>query len=199
MTIESVAINDWEDRLSKSISLHGFSITARDIITILADAAEPSAPTTLHEQDFLTEYAGLTEEDLTPQALSAVDVEIAANRAVAARDVQAASLTTQQVADMLGMAPANVRRSVTEGTLYSVKTSPGSHHWFPLWQFPHRRALPGLREAVSALPRNYHPVEVETFMTEESEALRGMSPVAWLAGGGDVSDVVALADERAWE
>lgn len=199
MAIESVVINEWEDRLTKSISLHGFSITARDIMLVLADASEPSAPVTLLEKHFLTEHAGLTDEDLSPQGLLVVDVEIAGNRAVAARDVQNASINTQEVAEMLGMAPANVRRAVTDGSLYSVKTSPGSHHWFPLWQFPHRRALPGLREVISALPRNYHPIEVETFMTEESDALRGMSPVVWLAGGGDVAEVVALADERAWE
>ena len=100
---------------------------------------------------------------------------------------------------MLGMAPANVRRAVAEGALYSVKTSPASHHWFPRWQFPHRHALPGLREVIGALPSNYHPVEVEEFMTAESDDLRGMSPLMWLAGGGDVAQVVTLADERSWE
>lgn len=199
MTIESVVINEWEDRLSRAIDLHGFSISTNDVLAILADAAEPSAPVTLQEKEFLTTYAGLAEEDLTPQALLAVDAELAVNRAVAARDVQNTSFSTQEVAKMLSMAPANVRRAVADGALYSVKTSPGGHHWFPRWQFLHGRMLPGLREVIRALPRNYHPVEVEAFMAAESDELRGMSPVTWLAGGGDVSAVVTLADERAGE
>lgn len=198
-TTDSVAITEWEDRLGKAINRHGLAVTPRDIIAVLADAAEPSAPVTATERDFLTEHAGITGSDLTAQALSEVDVEIASNRAVAARDVQRDSLTTQDVAQMLGTAPANVRRLVGDGALYSVKASPGGHHWFPRWQFPHSRALPGLSAVINALPDNYHPVEVEAFMTETSEVLRGMSPVEWLAGGGEPSEAVALADERAWE
>lgn len=199
MTLESVVINEWEARLSRAIGLHGSSISTNDILAILADAAEPSAPVTLPEKEFLTKYAGLTDEDLTPRALLAVEAELTVNRAVAARDVQNTSFSTQEVAKMLSMAPANVRRAVADGTLYSVKTSPGSHHWFPRWQFPHGRMLPGLRAVISALPSSYHPVEVEAFMTAESDELRGMSPIAWLAGGGDVSEIVMLAEERAWE
>lgn len=199
MSIESIAISEWEDRLKESIRRHGLTISSREFMAVLADVAEPSRPITLPERAFLTEHAGLSDEDLTTEALREVDAEIARDRAVAARDVQSESLNTQQVAEMLGMAPPNVRRAVTEGALYSVKTSPGSHHWFPEWQFPHRRILPGLREVISALPRDYHPIEVESFMTEASDELRGMSPVIWLANGGDVAEVVALADERAWE
>ena len=73
MTIESVVITEWEARLSRSIDLHGFSISTNDVLAILADAAEPSAPVTLQERDFLTTFAGLTEEDLTPRAQLAVD------------------------------------------------------------------------------------------------------------------------------
>lgn len=199
MSIESVAFAEWEDRLNKAISSHGLPIAARDIIEVLADSAEPSAPLTAHDHEFLTTHAGLAAADLTPEALSAVELEIGSNRARAAQDVRGRSYDTQQVAAMLKMAPANVRRCVANGTLYSVKTSPGSIHLFPNWQFPHNRMLPGLRDVILALPNNYHPIEVEAFMTERSEALRGMSPVEWLASDGAVAAVSSLADERAWE
>lgn len=199
MSTESIALVEWEDRLAKSIGKLGLSLSPKEVMAVLADAAEPSPVLTAQDRAFLVEHAGLTKEDLSSQSLQAADVEIAANRSAAARDVQAESFNTQQVAQMLKMAPANVRRAVLEGSLYSVKTSPGGHHWFPHWQFTHERMLPGLRDVVAALPDNYHPVEVESFMTEGSDVLRGMTPAEWLSSGGDVATVVALADERAWE
>ena len=161
--------------------------------------AGPSAPLTRSDRDFLTAYTGLSAEDVTQEAVDAADAEIAANRSAAAMDVKEKSFDTQEVAAALKMAPANVRRAVRDGALFSIKTSPAGHHLFPKWQFPYGRALPGLNAVIGALPRSYHPLEIEEFMTEESEALRGMSPATWLDEGGNLADVVTLADEMAWE
>lgn len=199
MSIESAAIYEWEDRLSKAISRRGLSVSPQDFLAVLSDVADHSAPLTRGDKDFLTTYTGLSDEDLTQEAVDAADTEIAANRSAAAKDVKEKSYDTQEVAAVLKMAPANVRRAVREGALFSVKTSPAGHHLFPRWQFPYGRALPGLNAVISALPRSYHPLEIEEFMTEESEALRGMSPVTWLAEGGNVDEVVTLAEEMAWE
>lgn len=199
MSVESVSISDWEDRLSKSISHHGLAVSPQEILAVLADAAETSAPMTSGDREFATTYAGLSDEDLSAHALAAADIEIASTRAAAAQEVKRDALNTQEVAGLLGTSPANVRRSVSEGSLYSVTTSPGSHHLFPRWQFPHEHALPCLRAVISALPNNYHPLEVRAFMTEPADELRGMSPVTWLAEGGNVDDVVRLADDRAWD
>jgi hypothetical protein len=197
--IESSALSEWEDRLTASIDQHGLAVSSREILEVLADATEPSPPITTAEHEFLTEHLGLTEADLTPQALAAADVEIAAQRARAETDVQDDALTTRHVAQMLHTAPANVRRLVGEGALFSVKATRNGQHLFPRWQFPRGRVLPGLDRIVAALPENYHPREVAAFMTESSDALHGMSPVEWLADGGTVGPVVDLADERAWE
>ncbi|GAA1563932.1 hypothetical protein [Brevibacterium picturae] len=196
---DSAAITEWEDRLTKSIGQHKLPITARDIIAVLADAAEPSAPITAADHEFLTTHAGLTDNDLSPQALAAVNMEIASNRAVAAQEVHNESLTTQEVSHLLGTAPPNVRRLVKEEALYSVKTSPNGHHWFPQWQFARNRPLPSLGAVIAALPDNYHPLEVKDFMTEASEELREMSPVEWLSEGGQPDPVIEMADARAWE
>ncbi|MGO1802865.1 MAG: helix-turn-helix domain-containing protein [Microbacteriaceae bacterium] len=199
MAIESLALHNFEDRAAKAISRRNLQINPRDLVALLADLVDTSAPTTQPDRDFLTTYAGLTDADLTDESVSGVDASISVNRARASVDVQMDSLTTQDVAQMLNMDPANVRRAVTDGTLYSVKPTPGSHHRFPKWQFVGDRALPGMREVISALPDDYHPLEVARFIAEPAETLRNMSPAQWLAGGGNISDVVALADGRSWE
>lgn len=199
MSIESASIYDWEDRLSKAINRHGLAVSPQEFMAVLSDLADRSAPLTGGDRDFLTEHAGLDEEELTQEAVDAADIEIAANRSAAAQDVKTRTLDIQKASKALNMAPANVRRAVREGALFSVKASPGGHHLFPAWQFRHGRALPGLHAVITALPHNYHPLEIEDFMTSETPELRGMSPVTWLAEGGNVDEVVALADERAWE
>lgn len=199
MSIESLALHNFEDRATKAILRRKLQINTRDLIALLADLVDTSAPTTQPDRDFLTTYAGLTEADLEDESISGIDANISANRARASMDVQRDSLTTQDVALMLNMNPANVRRAVLDGTLYSVKPTPGSHHRFPEWQFVGDRPLPGMREVISALPDDYHPLEVARFFAEPAETLRNMSPAQWLAGGGNISDVVALADGRSWE
>lgn len=199
MSIESASIYEWEDRLNKAISRHGLAISPQDFMAVLSDLSDRSAPLTGSDRNFLTKHAGLNEEELTQETVDAADIEIAATRSAAAQDVKTRTLDTQNVAALLKIAHANVRRAVREGTLFSVKTSPGGHHLFPDWQFHHERALPGLRAVITALPDNYHPLEIEAFMTSETPELRGMSPVTWLAEGGNVDEVVALADERAWD
>lgn len=125
MSIESASIYEWEDRLSKSISRRGLSVSPQDILAVLSDPADPSAPLPHGERELLIEHAGLSREELTQEAADAADIEIAANRSVVAQDVQTRSLDTHTVSTELKMAPANERRAVREGTLFSVKTSPG--------------------------------------------------------------------------
>lgn len=185
--------------MDKLIREHGINFSAKQVRALLAEVAEPAAPTTQGQHAFLTTYAGLSEADLTEEALKAANGKIQSSRIAADQDVQAESLSTQDVAHLLNIVPPNVRRLAGAGALYSVKLPPNGRHSFPLWQFAHERPLPGLRDVVSALPENYHPLEVGEFMTEPLEGLRGMSPAQWLAEGGDPEPVVALADERAWE
>lgn len=199
MAIESLALHDFEDRAARAISRRKLQINAHDLIELLSDLGDASAPITQPDRDFLTTYAGLTDADLTDEVVAGIDAAIAANRAHASVEVRRMSLTTKDVATMLKMAPANVRRAVADGTLYSVKPTADSHHRFPSWQFIGDRHLPGLREVIGALPNDYHPLEVAQFMEETAEALRNMSPSQWLSGGGNIADVVALADGRSWE
>ena len=199
MTLESHALHDFEERAAKAIARRKLQIGTQDLIRLLTDLGETSPPVSGPDRDFLVEYAGLTDAELSDEALAGIDATIGANRARASVEVQNESMTTQEVAQLLGMAPANVRRTVTEGALYSVKPTPSSHHRFPKWQFVDNRPLPGLREVIGALPEDYHPIEVAQFMLEPTDALRSMSPYQWLSEGGRVVDVVHLADGRSWE
>jgi hypothetical protein len=104
-------------------------------------------------------------------------------------------LTTREVADLLGTATANVRRSAGQGDLYVAGQGRNREHLFPAWQLHEDRPLSHLREVITVLPTGLHPLDVEQFMTTGHEALGGRSPVDWLAGGGDPRPVVRLADE----
>lgn len=99
------------------------------------------------------------------------------------------------MADLLGTATANVRRSVGQGDLYVAGQGRNREHLFPAWQFQAGRPLSHLREVITVLPGDLHPLDVEQFMTTGHEALGGRSPVDWFAGGGDPRPVVRLVDE----
>lgn len=199
MTLEAPTLYDFEQRVRETLARRKLPIDAKEFITVLASLGDASAPTTAHDHDFLIAHAGLTEDDLSDDALRVADATIAANRAHANKTVANESWKTETVAEKLGMIPANVRRAVAEGAIYSVKPTPGSHHRYPAWQFINGRPLPGMREVITALPDDYHPLEVKDFMTEPVDALRDMSPVQWLAEGGAIDDVVTLAQGRGWE
>lgn len=193
------SIDEWEGRLSKAIRRRGLSVSLHDFLAVLSDVAERSEPLTHSDREFLISYTDLSDEDLTEESADSADIEIVANRSAAAQDMRTRSIDTQPLAALLKVTPATVRRAAREGTLYSIKTPPSGHRLFPTWQFHHGRAMPGLRAVMGALPHSYHPLEIEAFMTERSQELRGMSPAMWLAEDGNVDDVVAVADEAAWD
>ncbi|AXE39566.1 hypothetical protein [Acidipropionibacterium virtanenii] len=109
------------------------------------------------------------------------------------------SLTTEEVAEVLGRPASSVRRLKARGDLYGLDDGPGRGSRFPAWQFTgDHRVTPGLRAVVAALPDFWSPASVERFMTRPRERLDDCSPVDWLAQGGDVAPVVAAAAEQAW-
>lgn len=190
---------NWEDRLRRAIDRRNLPVSVQDFQAVLADLGRQSTPLNHRARDFVTTHAGLTAEDLSQQSFNEANLEIAANRYASAQEVRRNALNTREAAAVLGMTPANVRRSARNGTLYSHKTSPGGQHLLPKWQFKYERPLPGLHTVISSLPSNYHPLEVEAFMTEHSCTLGGTSPLDWLAENGNIDAVVTLADERTWE
>lgn len=109
------------------------------------------------------------------------------------------SLTTGEVADLLGRSTSSIRRSKIAGDVYAQPTRGGRPLRFPAWQFRGQSVVPGLRDIIPAFPRYMHPLSIQQFMTQPLEELSDQTPVEWLAGGGDVDAVGSLADELNYE
>lgn len=96
-------------------------------------------------------------------------------------------LTTGQTAERLHISPAAVRRRIRSGRFYGYRV--GHTLRLPPWQFLRGAVLPHLPEILAALPEQAHPMTVTGFMTLPSDELDGLSPVDWLATGGDPDPV----------
>lgn len=108
--------------------------------------------------------------------------------------VVASSLTTGEVADLLGLSEGRIRQRATERTLLSVRL--GSSLRFPAFQFPAGTEMPGWDRVAPSFPPSAHPVAVATFMSQPSVDLSigdvAVSPTDWLSGGGESQAVIAL-------
>ncbi|MEZ5098104.1 MAG: hypothetical protein R2731_19730 [Nocardioides sp.] len=160
---------------------------------ILRAAVDSSASLTATEAAFLADHAGVAPAPDEIEARVRVAVETARADELAAE----AGYSTSELAELMGTAPANVRRHVARGDLRPAGRTPAGEHVFARWQVSDGALLPHLREVYAELPDDLHPLDVATFMTDPAEALRGRSPAAWLASGGPVEPVLALAGEWA--
>lgn len=176
------------------MSTHEFLAVLEEVTSISAE------PLTAGEHDFLLENTDLGEADLGSGGRVTTNVRLLAGQANSRETLRENSLSTAEVAALIGRDPANVRRSRLEGTLYSPGAGvPGQSLLFPRWQFVEGAPLPGLRTIIPAFPTHFHPLSIARFMTTENEELEDMTPVAWLAMGGAADAVAALADELGYE
>lgn len=146
---------------------------------------------------YLVEYGG----EAAHTAMAGYD-EAAVRRAQAATaaqtldDLRGSSATVERVAEQLGVSLAQVADRVANGGLYAF-TLEGEQH-LPRWQFqpaPEGRLgepLPRLSQILSAIPRDMHPLVVESVMIRPDPDLGGESPVDHLCDGGAADPVVAL-------
>lgn len=141
--------------------------------------------------------AGVDPELLDPDTIDDARVQIAGAIVGAEQVPGSATISTRQAAAMLQTADSNVRRSIASNRIYSAgRLGPG--HQLPQWQFVGGKPLPHLAEVLVALPTDLHPIEVESFFTSPDETLNGMSPADWLATGGSLQPVIALAEAESW-
>jgi hypothetical protein len=107
------------------------------------------------------------------------------------------SLSVEQAATLLLVDGSRVRHRVRDRALYAFKIGAGLR--LPTWQFEGHEAIPGLRAVLAALPADLHPLEIAGFMTTPDAALavadKPTSPRDWLVGGGDVDQIVELAEQ----
>lgn len=112
----------------------------------------------------------------------------AQHEAVRAACDLARSLSTRQVAALLGRATTTITRAAGR-TLYAY--SEGRSLRFPTWQFHDGHPIPGLAMVVPALREGLTPASIEARMTTpDPELLDGMAPTQWLIAGGDPAEVV---------
>lgn len=197
MLVMSHATMDPAEELTRALHRRGDPMTARDFLEVLGEAVgASSAPLTAGERDFLISHAGMTPDDLSESGRTATRMVIARDRFALDAAVIEDALSTAEVASLLGRAEANVRRSRLAGDLYAVNPGDPAGLRFPRWQFTESGGvLPGLRRVLPAFPREMHPLAIGRFMQQEADELDGMSPIAWLAGGGSVDPVAALVED----
>lgn len=141
-------------------------MTAKDFLAVLAEATGDSQPLSAGEQQYLTAHTDMTDEDLEPGSdrAKAARFAVASGQAVEDRHLRRSALTTNEVAELLGQAPSNVRRSHLRGGLYAVEN--GRVNLFPRWQFiENGRVVSCLRRIMGLFPDDFHPLDVAAVMT----------------------------------
>lgn len=199
-----------EDSIRKTIRI-SYQAGLRKGQNLRDGAGELDTPTPAHSNasavplsastaDFLarTTLSGLDDDDAREVRRILEDPEyaelIAARHwALVAADNLTRSLSTREVADMTGRSPAAIARSAGR-SLYAYHL--GRNLRFPTWQFDDGRPLPGLATVVPALRDGLTPMTVEARMTSaDPEILDGLSPVEWLARGGDPTEATRVLTE----
>lgn len=191
----------FESQVDRALRRRGTPISTQEFLAVLEEVSSIAVePLTAGEQDFLLRNTDLTEAGLPPRSLVATNLKVLAGQASSRARLRENSLSTAEVASLIGRDPANVRRSRLEGALYSLGDGvPGQSLRFPSWQFVGGAPLPGLRMVIPAFPTHFHPLSIERFMTTANDDLDGMTPVEWLAMDGAPDAVAKLADELGYE
>lgn len=152
---------------------------------------------TLPEVQFLDAYSGVK-----PDAGALFDARL--STAIAETQQVESALSTDEVAAILEVSPSRVRQLIKEGRVYALPSSAGrgTTRLFPAWQFMSGAVIPHVGRIAAALPRRFHPLEVEAFFLnatlDELDNSHSMSVVQWLLSGGDVSAVIELASAEAY-
>ena len=148
---------------------------------------------------FLIESGAFTEQEFADTEASLARGDLAELERKTRLGAITDSLSVAEVAQVLSIDAARVRRRQAKGDLYAFVA--GGRRRYPLWQFtsdPARPVLPGLAALVQGLPADMHPASVQGFMTTPQEDLRvdgiGMKPVDWLLRGGDPQALVEILE-----
>jgi len=174
----------------------GFSVATPDsLVTSLRSVLE-TVPTALYGQS----SSELTEGEREALRAGGVDLErplrtdpLESTIALFAAIVSS-SLSTSEVAERLAIPPGQVRQMIARRTLYSVKLDERRH--VPRFQFRENGPLvTNINRVNPALPDDLHPVSVYDWYTSpnldltlgggDDDELIAVSPLQWLASGGD--------------
>lgn len=120
------------------------------------------------------------------------------------RELLRGAYTTAEVAKLIRLPEAEVRQRSEDRTLLAIDS--GNEWRFPTLQFigygSRRELLQGLDQVLPALPESLHPLSVAGFLaTPQPGLLRKtqlVTPLEWLATGGDLQPVLDAAHAVQW-
>lgn len=152
--------------------------------------------------DFLLASGALTENELAALESRVNAGELAQTQLETRLGALTRTETAEQVGVRLGISASRVRHRQSDHHLYAFRAGKSRH--YPLWQFvgTSDRVVPRLAAVLPAMPAGWQPASVEGFMVTPQEGLSAddrdwMSPVEWLASGGEPAAVVAILERIA--
>jgi len=165
--------------------------TVADAHPAMDSPSDPTSHLSAHEEATLREMGLLRSAPPTgatrPSALAALRYG----------ELLVRTLTVKEAAVRLGVTEGRIRQRLSERTLYGISKNQG---WrLPEFQFVDHGTLPGIERVLPALDAGMHPLAVEGFFTRNQPDLEFegeiVSPVDWLAAGGDPAVVAELATD----
>jgi len=175
--------------LESAIQRHGGGIDPESFVAVLHDLVATADSLTVEEAAILSRHSGLSPTDTESEA----QLKLLLSSVAGDREAEQRSWTTNEAAEILHTAPANVRRMVMRRELLTAGKR-GATHLIPQWQLVNGRPLPHLAEVLKILPTTMHPLDIETLMTSAVEELGERTPAEWLVSGGAAERVLWLAE-----
>lgn len=110
------------------------------------------------------------------------------------------ALPLNEVARHLGVTDGRLRQRIASGDLLALRGPDGRSHRIPIFQLTADGELHGLPRILRAFRKGLKLVVIHGFLTTPQPDLDApdgspMTPIHWLAAGGDVDAVVALAKQ----
>ncbi|WP_037192100.1 hypothetical protein [Rhodococcus rhodochrous] len=175
---------NFEDALRE---VTGIDIGRDQLVQILKSlrTTNPAGPAlSEHDARVLTD-AGFTA---SPAAATAARVD----RDVRMANLAATSLSIADAAVRLGVTPARIRQRIADGTLWAFDS--GRNRLLPPAQFTDSGAVPYLDKVMPHIPKDLHPLMVQTLLTQPQPSLvvegRPVSIVAWLTGSAGIPEEI---------
>ncbi|GBF17750.1 hypothetical protein Br6_05157 [Rhodococcus sp. Br-6] len=161
-----------------------------------ADAATGPALSE-HDAALLAEAGFVTDPAAATAARVARDIRM--------QDLVHSSLSVTAAAERLGVTTARIRQRLTDGTLWAFDS--GRNRLLPPGQFTADGAVPHLEKVLPWLPKDLHPLTVQSLLTQPQPSLvvddRPVSIVAWLTGSAgtdaEILEAIDVIVAATWE
>ncbi len=162
---------------------------ARVADSVPAGIDHPEDALSAAEEDAYRQVGGLAE------TMPALEVRPSVATGIKAARIADDGLTVSEAANRLKVTEGRIRQRITAGTLRATKV--GATWRLPACQFTAKGELPGISQALTALPEDIHPVLLDRFLTTQNSDLtvgdKTVSPSEWLSSGGDPATVAEIA------